>query len=71
MKEKVLEILEQSDRALSIEELDQILGNTTVSDSQQLIGALNELCRDYIVYHSNKDKYMLIEKSHLVKGVLR
>lgn len=71
MKEKILEILEQSDRALSIEELDQILGNTTVSDSQQLIVILNELCRDYIVYHSNKDKYMLIEKSHLVKGILR
>ena len=32
---------------------------------------VEELEDDVIIYHSNKDKYMLLENSHLRKGVMR
>ncbi len=71
MKEKVLNLLSEVDSALSLEEIDSRLGNSTVSETQELMQVLKELCEDCSVYHSNKDKYLLLEKSHLVKGVLR
>lgn len=70
MKEKVLEVLNQND-ALSMEEIADLIGATTVTSLQELIKVLNELEKEYIVYHSNKDKYLLMEKSHLKKGILR
>lgn len=70
MKEKVLEVLNQND-ALSMEEIADFIGATTVTSLQELIKVLNELEKEYIVYHSNKDKYLLMEKSHLKKGILR
>ena len=71
MKEKVLALLEQCDHALAIEEIDQALGHTKVEETRELIQVLQALCDDYTVYRSNKDKYLLMEKSHLLKGVLR
>lgn len=70
MKEKVLEVLNQND-ALSMEEIADFIGATSVTSLQELIKVLNELEKEYIVYHSNKDKYLLMEKSHLKKGILR
>ena len=70
MKEKVLEVLNQND-ALSMEEIADFIGVTSVTSLQELIKVLNELEKEYIVYHSNKDKYLLMEKSHLKKGILR
>ncbi len=71
MKERVLEILRENDRALSLEEIDSLLGNRNVEETKELIQVLNELVNDVEVYRSNKDKYLLLEKSHLVKGILR
>ncbi len=71
MKEKILSILQTADRALSLAEIDSLLGNHTVEEYQELCRVMRELEKENVVYHSNKDKYMLLEKSHLVKGVLR
>ncbi len=71
MQEKVLEILQNNDRALTVEEIGSILGFETASDYQALGNLLRQLVNESIVYHSNKDKYMLLELSHLKKGVLR
>ena len=71
MKEKILSILQTADRALSLVEIDSLLGNHTVEEYQELCRVMRELEKENVVYHSNKDKYMLLEKSHLIKGVLR
>ena len=71
MKERVLEILKSSDKALSLEELDNALGLTTVQEFQELQQVTKELTDESILYHSNKDRYMLIENSPLIKGILR
>lgn len=71
LKDRILEILEASDKALSMSEIDSLLGNSTVEQTRELSRIMNELCQDDTVYHSNKDKYLLFSKSHLVKGVLR
>lgn len=71
MKEKILELLTESDKALSLDEIDSLLGHSTVTETKKLVETLDVLCKEYVVYHSNKDRYMLLEKSHLIKGVLR
>ena len=71
MKDKVLDILKQYNRALSFEEIDSALNIKTVEDTEELIKALRELEEDVEIYHSNKDKYMLFESSNLRKGIMR
>lgn len=71
MKEKLLEILDSSDYALSIEQVQSGLAITTPSELQELLKLLSSLEEEGIIYHSNKDKYMLLEKSHLKKGSVR
>ena len=71
MKNKILEILEKSDKALSIEELDSLLGLTTIEETKEFSDCLRELEDEFVIYHSNKDRYMLLENSNLRKGILR
>ncbi|MGN1000816.1 MAG: ribonuclease R [Bacilli bacterium] len=71
MEEKILEILKKSDKALSIEELDSSLGLNTVEQTKEFSDALRKLEEKYEVYHSNKNRYMLLGDSNLRKGILR
>ncbi len=71
MKDKIIEILTNSDRALSLMEIDNLIGLKTKQEYQDLIQIIEELKKESIVYHTNKDKYMFFEKSHLKKGLLR
>lgn len=71
MKNRIVEILEKSDKALSIEELDSLLSLSTIEETKEFSDALRELEDDFTVYHSNKDRYMLLENSNLRKGILR
>lgn len=71
MKERIMDLLKNTDRALSIMEIDSFLGNTSALETIEVGKVLKELEEDYTIYHSNKDKYMLMENSHLKKGVLR
>ena len=71
MKNRILEILEKSDKALSIEELDSLLGLTTIEETKEFSDCLRELEDEFIIYHSNKDRYMMLENSNLRKGILR
>ncbi len=71
MKEQVLDILKDSDKALDITEIANRLGLTTKEEYQELMKAMNELEKESAVYHTNKNKYMLFNKSHLRKGILR
>ena len=72
MKDRILEILENSDRALNYEEIDSLLDNKTIEETRDMSDALRELEEEGQVYHSNKNKYMLFNMSSTLKrGTLR
>ena len=71
MKEKILEVLENSDKALSISELDDLLNLNTIEETKEFSDALRALEESYEIYCSNKGRYMLLINSNLRKGILR
>ena len=71
MEERILEILENSDKALSISELDSILGLKTIEETKEFSDSLRKLEQEYTIYRSNKDRYMMLNKSNLRKGILK
>ena len=71
MKERILSILKESDKALSIAELDSALNLNTIEETKEFSDALRELEDSYEIYRSNKNRYMLLENSNLRKGILR
>ena len=71
MKEKILSILKESDKALSINELDSALNLNTIEETKAFSDSLRELEDSYEIYRSNKNRYMLLENSNLRKGILR
>lgn len=71
MRDDILNILKNSDKALDLYELHDMLHINTVEEAKKLSDELRKLTDEVVVYHSNKDKYMMLEKSHLRKGVMR
>ena len=71
MRDDIINILKNSDRALDLYELHDMLHINTVEGAKELSDELRKLTDEVVVYHSNKDKYMMLEKSHLRKGVMR
>ncbi len=71
MRDDILNILKNSDKALDIYELQDMLHINDVNQAKEFSDELRKLEDEVIVYHSNKDKYMMLEKSHLRKGVMR
>lgn len=70
MRERIIEILKQKKKALDIFELSDFLCLKTTEDTKKLIQELKLLEKNAIIYHTNKDRYMLIEDSHLKKGIM-
>ena len=70
MREKVLEILKQSEKALDSIEITNYLGFKEVNEITSLLDVLNSLEEEGLIYKTRKDKYMLFENSHLLKGKL-
>lgn len=71
MRDDIINILENSDKAIDIYELKDLLGINEPNEIKELEDMLRELEDEVIIYHSNKDKYMMLEKSHLRKGLMR
>ncbi len=70
MKEIILDKL-RDNTSLTIMELNDLLGLTTIDEYKSLQNTLNEMVSDGILYYSDKKKkYLLLENSHLVKGTL-
>lgn len=70
MKEKIIELL-NSNTTLTIVDINDKLGLSTIEEYQRLQNVLDELVRDGVLYYSDrKKKYLLLENSHLVKGRL-
>ena len=70
MREEIIELLGKEKRALSASEICDKLNLNTAGELKKLLDNLRILEEGYTVYRSNKDKYMLFENSHLLKGRL-
>ncbi len=68
MKESILELLKNSDKALSVYEIEDKLGLSGVEDLKQLLKELNELEDNLSIYRTNKNNYMPFTNSHLKVG---
>lgn len=71
MRESIINVLKNSDRALDIYELQDRVGVNSIEETKEFTEELRKLEDEVVVYHSNKDKYMMLENSHLRKGVMR
>ena len=70
MKERILGVLSENNRALLQEEIDSILEIKSVEDTTELSKCLMQMEKDGEIYRSNKNKYMLFTNSKLRKGKL-
>lgn len=70
MEEKIIEVLKKANKALSVIEINDLLGYTEIEELNILNQKLQVLSNNYAIYHSSKDKYLLFENSHLKKGIL-
>ena len=55
MKDSILEVLKKSDKALSVHEIEDILGLSTVDELKNLLKDLNDLEDNLSVYRTNKN----------------
>ena len=70
MKDKITDILKKENKALSVYEINDLLELSISDDLKNLLKVLEEMEKDLIIYHTNKDKYMLFDNSHLKTGRL-
>ena len=71
MKDDIINILKNSDKALTIYELQEKLDLHDVDEVKKLSDDLRALEEEIVIYCSNKGRYMMLEDSHLRKGTLR
>ena len=71
MRDDIINILKNSDKAIDIYEIQDLLGIKSVEDTTKLSEELRKLEDEVVIYRSNKNKYMMLEDSHLKKGVMR
>ena len=71
MRDDILNILHNSKKAVDIYELRDLLEITDAENTKILLDILKKLEDEVIIYHTNSNKYMLIENSHLRKGIMR
>ena len=71
MKDRIIDILQNSDKALTAYELESMLNLISSEEVKDMLEALRSLEKDAIIYHSNKDKYLMLKDSHLNRGIMR
>ena len=71
MQDKIIEIIKQEKRALSVHEIEMLLGYSTVEELKELLKTLNFMEENAMLYHTKRDKYMLFADSNSRVGVLQ
>lgn len=61
MKEEILNILDNINEAKTTLEINDLLGYKSVEEYRIVDDALNELVKEFLVYKTKKDKYILIK----------
>ena len=70
MEEKIIELLKKSDKALSVTEINDGLGFSSVDELKQLLKVLNEMEDSLKIYRTKKNNYLLFTNSHLKLGTM-
>lgn len=70
MQDKILNILKNSNKPLNIYEISNLLGLNSVEELRDLQNNIIELEKKYDVYRTKKDRFMVLENTHLKKGRL-
>ena len=70
LEDKILEILKKEKKALSVYEINDALGMTTVDELKELLKTLNTLEDNLQIYRTNKNRYLLFTNSHLKLGTM-
>ena len=68
MRDLVLDLLKNNDKALSSIDISNLLNLSSTAEITSLLEILNELEDELKIYRTKKDKYILFENSHLLKG---
>ncbi len=68
MQDKILELLKNTDKALSADEIMDALGLSTVDDLKNVLKDLNDLEDNLKVYLTKHNKYMIFTNSNLRVG---
>jgi len=71
VRDDIINVLKNASKAIDIYEIQDLLGIKSVEDTTKLSEELRKLEDEVIIYRSNKNKYMMLEDSHLKKGVMR
>ncbi len=71
MEDRILELLNRKNKALSIQEIDHLLELKTTDEFRELEDTINKMCNEYTIYCTNKGNYMTFDRSPLKKGILR
>jgi len=67
MKEKMIEVLNDIHEAKTAIEINDILGFTSVDDYKGVQETLAKLVEEYVIYHTKKDKYVLLKNCPSLK----
>lgn len=70
MEERIIELLKNTDKALSVEEINDELGFNSVDELKQLLKVLNEMEDSLKIYRTKKNNYLLFTNSHLKLGTM-
>ena len=70
MRDEILNLLEKEKKALSLIDIADKLDLNTIEGIKKITETLTLLEEECSIYRSNKDKYMLFNDSHLLKGRL-
>ena len=68
MKEQIIELLEKTENALSSQQIYDLLELNGVDDLKALLKDLDSLEKDFLIYRTKKDHYMLFQNSNLKAG---
>ena len=70
MEQKILEMIKNGDKALSVYDIYDALGLKSTDDLKELLKVLNKMEDNLQIYKTKKDNYMLFSNSHLKIGTM-
>ena len=64
MQEQIIKVLTKEKRALSVHELNDLLGLSGTDAFKELLKNLNEMEDNLLIYRTNHDNYMIFNNSN-------
>ena len=70
LEDRIIELLTNTGKALSVTEINDALGFSSVDELKELLKILNKLEDELKIYRTKKDNYLLFTNSHLKVGTM-